>query len=172
MTVGFVMPCHSTPWRSHLIHPGIKAWALTCEPPLSIPLSERAAYLDEADRFYLSPVDFLYQKLGDPPLPPDHEDAHEDWAKDAYWDGEVGYLGAVRWPQYLVFFGQMEGMMRKVLGEGGVYGECWRGWNGIGGWHEDWRRRGGMVVWCLRREEWVGVGENKRGEVGGGREEL
>lgn len=172
MTVGFIMPCHSTPWRSHLIHPGIKAWALTCEPPLSTPPSERAAYLDEADRFYLSPAAFLHEKLGDPPLPADHEDAHAERAQNAHWDGEVGYLGTVGWPQYLVFFGQMEGTMREVVGEEGVYGECWRGWNGVRGWHEDWRRRGGMVVWCLRRGEWVGVGEEHGGKGDGGRGEL
>lgn len=90
------------------------------------------------------------------------------------WDGEVGDSGTVGWPQYLVFFGQLERTMKEVVGEeGGGYGECWRGWNGIGGWHEDWRRMGGMVVWCLRREEWIGVGVEKKGGKGdGGRGEL
>ncbi|KAF3052495.1 glycosylphosphatidylinositol anchor biosynthesis [Didymella keratinophila] len=54
-TVGFLMPCHSTPWRSHLVYPEINAWALTCEPPINIPLSERVTYLDEADEFYINP---------------------------------------------------------------------------------------------------------------------
>lgn len=42
---GFLMPCHSTPWQSHIHRPdlelpniesgyGGKLWALTCEPPL------------------------------------------------------------------------------------------------------------------------------------------
>lgn len=76
-----------------------------------------------------------------------------------------------------MFFGQMEGTMREVLakegeeGEDGAYGECWRGWNGVAGWHEDWRRRGGLVVWCLRRKEWRGLGHIRRAQ-GGGREEL
>ena len=35
-TVGFLMPCHSTPWRSHLVHAGIGAWALGCEPPVDL----------------------------------------------------------------------------------------------------------------------------------------
>ena len=28
-----LMPCHSTPWQSHL-HKDVEAWFLTCEPPL------------------------------------------------------------------------------------------------------------------------------------------
>ena len=37
-TIGFLMPCHSTPWQAYLhrvdlAHPG-KMWALGCEPPL------------------------------------------------------------------------------------------------------------------------------------------
>ncbi|KAK4106753.1 glycosyltransferase family 22 protein [Parathielavia hyrcaniae] len=50
----FLTPCHSTPWRSHLVYPALRARALTCEPPLhTAPGSrEREAYLDEADRFY------------------------------------------------------------------------------------------------------------------------
>ena len=51
MTVGFFMPCHSTPWRTHLIYPSIHPWALTCEPPLTIPPSLHSTYLDEADLF-------------------------------------------------------------------------------------------------------------------------
>jgi len=34
--VGFLMPCHSTPWRSGLFYPELKAWALTCEPPIDV----------------------------------------------------------------------------------------------------------------------------------------
>ncbi|KAL1837393.1 hypothetical protein VTJ49DRAFT_3933 [Mycothermus thermophilus] len=51
----FLTPCHSTPWRSHLVYPSLRARALTCEPPLhtSPGSKERAEYLDEADRFYL-----------------------------------------------------------------------------------------------------------------------
>lgn len=29
-----LMPCHSTPWMSHLHHAGNDSWFLTCEPPL------------------------------------------------------------------------------------------------------------------------------------------
>lgn len=35
-SVGFLMPCHSTPWQSHLHREDLEghAWALGCEPPL------------------------------------------------------------------------------------------------------------------------------------------
>ena len=38
MTIGFLMPCHSTPWQAYLHRPDLaqpgKMWALGCEPPL------------------------------------------------------------------------------------------------------------------------------------------
>lgn len=36
-SVGFLMPCHSTPWQAYLHKPelsGGNLWALSCEPPL------------------------------------------------------------------------------------------------------------------------------------------
>ncbi|EAQ88972.1 hypothetical protein CHGG_05591 [Chaetomium globosum CBS 148.51] len=50
----FLTPCHTTPWRSHLVYPALRARALTCEPPLHTApgTTERDTYLDEADRFY------------------------------------------------------------------------------------------------------------------------
>jgi phosphatidylinositol glycan class B len=36
-SAGFLMPCHSTPWQSHLHRPELEGgylWALGCEPPL------------------------------------------------------------------------------------------------------------------------------------------
>jgi GPI mannosyltransferase 3 len=125
-TVGFLMPCHSTPWRSHLIYPGIKAWALTCEPPIDIPVAYRSQYLDEADRFYMNPSAYMTQHL----VEPDSKDA-------------VGFHRV--WPEYLVFFEQMESFLRGQIPEKG-YKECWRGFNSH--WHDDSRRKGDVVVWC------------------------
>lgn len=55
----FLTPCHTTPWRSHLVYPALRARALTCEPPLHTApgTTARATYLDEADRFYLPTID-------------------------------------------------------------------------------------------------------------------
>lgn len=136
MTVGFLMPCHSTPWRSHLIHPGIQAWALTCEPPLEVPIAERGSYLDEADQFYADPASFLLENMEVLPH---------------YMTNEVTTLqvatGTRAWPEYLVFFEQLEPVMRILL-KGSRYHECWRGFNTH--FHDDSRRKGDVIVWCQR----------------------
>lgn len=54
--------------------------------------------------------------------------------------------GKRKWPLYLVFFEQLEPVMRTYLGQTG-YGECWRGFNSH--FHDDWRRKGDVVVWCM-----------------------
>ena len=123
----FLMPCHSTPWRSHLVHPTLRAWALTCEPPLSMPAGpERAAYRDEADRFYDDPAGFL--------------------------DREVG-RGERPWPpRYVVGFEGIEGVLGAWSEErmGRTLGRRWSGWNSH--WHDDWRRRGRVVVWEFKEQ--------------------
>ena len=162
MTVGFLMPCHSTPWRSHLVHHGIKAWALTCEPPIHLNVTERADYLDEADLFYVDPEAFLANTLGAPPI---HEKrkfswlrwfgnrervkggfGREDMISANAWDGREGRKS---WPEYLVFFEQLEPTMKDVLRDS-AYRNCWQGWNSWG--HDDWRRKGDVIVWCLRKQ--------------------
>ena len=175
MTVGFLMPCHSTPWRSHLVFPSIKAWALGCEPPVNFNSTQRAAYVDEADQFYAYPKAFLIRTLGKPPLP--RKKAAGSWwwplpyltgrsrkfkrgfgreemiEADA-WDGRPGRKA---WPEYLVFFEEKERLLNEVT-IGSAYRECWRGWNSWG--HDDWRRKGDVIVWCLRSQK-----EKKRGWV-------
>lgn len=43
-SVGFLMPCHSTPWMSHLHVPRLadRSWFITCEPPIRFVLSDSA----------------------------------------------------------------------------------------------------------------------------------
>ncbi|KAL8764736.1 MAG: hypothetical protein Q9209_007903 [Squamulea sp. 1 TL-2023] len=176
ITIAFLTPCHSTPWRSHLIHPSLKAWALSCEPPLHLPPSEHSTYFDEADLFYQSPTHWLSLHLGRPPKNINEQKLRLsalETATGVAWDGVSSYLdekGRERekkkvWTGYLVFFGQLEEEMGRVL-RGSGYGVCWRGWNG---WvHEDWRRRGGMVVWCLdegEKRRWREK-EEERGKMG------
>ncbi|KAK0249872.1 glycosylphosphatidylinositol anchor biosynthesis [Friedmanniomyces endolithicus] len=139
VTVGFFMPCHSTPWRSHLVYPEIKAWALTCEPPLDLTVDQRNRYEDEADIFYNDPASWVDDNMESrdsilKAKPGALELRHEDHARRT-------------WPEYLVFFEQLEPIMSGML-EGTVYDECWRGFNTH--WHDDRRRRGDVVVWCMR----------------------
>ncbi|KAG4436254.1 hypothetical protein IFR05_008273 [Cadophora sp. M221] len=120
---GFLMPCHSTPWRSSLIHPGLKAWALGCEPPIYLAphTPERENYRDEADRFYDNPQKFLEEELNTKDRP---------------------------WPRYIVGFEGIEKDL-KTFYEGEMKGfevrERWRTRNSH--WHDDHRRTGDVVVW-------------------------
>lgn len=121
--VGFLMPCHSTPWRSQLVYPGLKAWALGCEPPLHLAAHsvEREQYQDEADKFYDDPVKFLKDEVGKRERP---------------------------WPRYIVGFEGIEGVLKEYYeGEmkGHVVKERWRGFSSQ--WHDDERRKGDIVAW-------------------------
>ena len=141
----FLAPCHSTPWRSHLVHAALRARALACEPPLhTAPGSdERRDYLDEADRFYeavTTPdgdrrwgVDFLHREMW-PLLEP-------------------GYPRGGEVPRYIVGFEGIESMLLRFFDADNGLGKdmgvrltrVWEGWNGL--FNEDWRRRGLLVVW-------------------------
>ncbi|KAI7168121.1 glycosyltransferase family 22 protein [Hortaea werneckii] len=143
ITVGFLMPCHSTPWRSHLVHPEIAAWALTCEPPIDIPPEQRATYLDEADVFYkTSAEDWLRSNMASADtIKRDSLVTSSDTVKDDKLRD---------WPEYLAFFDQLVPTLDNYLA-GTRYTECWRGFNTH--WHDDSRRYGDVVVWCLPTPE-------------------
>ncbi|KAL3475688.1 Alg9-like mannosyltransferase family-domain-containing protein [Aspergillus californicus] len=144
ITAGFLMPCHSTPWRSHLVEPTIHAWALTCEPPVNLAEAEKAAYRDEADQFYDNPVQFLRDNmvggLRHVPRRPSYS------APPNILRQPTQMYTPHEWPDYLVFFAQIEPTLRSSL-RSSSYDECWRTYNTA--WHDDWRRRGDVVVWCL-----------------------
>jgi phosphatidylinositol glycan class B len=131
ITIGFLMPCHSTPWRSHFVHPQIEAWALTCEPPLNMTPQERATYLDEADVFYADPILWLQQNM--------------ETSKGA--SSKVS-ISRRRWPQYLVMFEHLEATVLPLLKEK-AYVEDKRLFNTH--WHDDSRRKGDVVVLALDR---------------------
>lgn len=129
----FLMPCHSTPWRSHLVHPDLHAYALSCEPPLhtSPNTPERDLYRDEADRFYDDPVRFLSDELFAEQKNPD---------------------AGLPTPRYIVGFEGIEPWLQEYLtgtshgrGTGMELSRVWEGWNGL--FNEDWRRAGKMVIW-------------------------
>ncbi|KAF4123162.1 GPI mannosyltransferase 3 [Geosmithia morbida] len=127
----FLMPCHSTPWRSHLVHSSLDAYALSCEPPLhTLPgTAERDSYRDEADRFYDDPVAFLSGELFAP-----------------------GHPHALQLPRYIVGFEGIKPWLDDFIAntpEGMATGmtlrPVWSGFNGL--FNEDWRRAGKMIVW-------------------------
>ncbi|KAK6433339.1 glycosylphosphatidylinositol anchor biosynthesis [Oleoguttula sp. CCFEE 5521] len=137
-TVGFLMPCHSVPWRSYLVYPEIDAWALTCEPPLTLDFEQRMHYLDEADVFYSHPGGWLDDNMAD------RRSVMQSAATRVMAKTDTTLKA---WPEYLVFFEHLEPVMNAVL-EDTRYRECWRGFNTH--WHDDNRRRGDVIVQCLR----------------------
>ena len=141
ISTGFLRPCHSTPWRSHMVYPSINAWALSCEPPVNLNASEKATYVDEADQFYENPTTFLRQNmlggLWHIPRKPSY------LSKPSNRRNPKGYH---EWPDYLVFFAQLEPTLQRLL-KSSAYGECYRIFSTA--WHDDWRRKGDVVVWCL-----------------------
>jgi phosphatidylinositol glycan class B len=159
MTVAFLMPCHSTPWRSHLIHPDIHAWALTCEPPLQLDAASRAAYLDEADVFYADPILWLRSHMSRQPPRSHGIFGLRTPGSNRRRDIELSTGGRREWPDYLVFFEHLESVMHTALQDSG-YQECWRGFNTH--WHDDWRRKGDVVVWCLDKENEEKVEHERR----------
>ncbi|KYK61432.1 mannosyltransferase [Drechmeria coniospora] len=124
----FLMPCHSTPWRSHLVYPGLGAYALTCEPPLHTQpnTAEREEYRDEADRFYDDPIRFLTTELFAPQR-------------------------KMRIPRYIIGFEGVEPWLHEFLDTpaGVALGinmtTVWSASNGL--FSEDWRRAGRVLVW-------------------------
>ncbi|KAJ5927734.1 CAZyme family GT22 [Penicillium verhagenii] len=145
IAVGFLMPCHSTSWRSHMVYPSIHTWALSCEPPIDLDETQKVAYRDEADRFYDDPDQFLRQNMagGLRHLPRRASYLTEPRATTPLPGSSMLY----EWPDYLqvVFFAQLEPTMR----------ECLRTWNDPWNtaWHDHWRRHGHIVVWCLDSAE-------------------
>jgi len=140
----FLTPCHSTPWRSHLIYPSLRARALTCEPPLHTApnTAERATYLDEADRFYRRPdggddgddddaagmygVAFLRDEMWGPQ---EQEQQQEDAGGGSGGDDD-GVVGkgkrrraAGEVPRYIVGFEGVEPVLLAFFGGPGEEGE-------------------------------------------------
>ncbi|PPJ55718.1 hypothetical protein CBER1_08289 [Cercospora berteroae] len=141
VSVGFLMPCHSTPWRSHLVYPEIQAWALTCEPPIHVPIEARDSYLDEADVFYVDPAQWLDENMQD-------RSSISATNESKVSTADVTNDAKRPWPHYLVAFEQLQPTMLQVL-EGSRYKECKRFFNTH--WLDDGRRRGDVIVWCMRR---------------------
>ncbi|GAA5881783.1 hypothetical protein JCM1840_004830 [Sporobolomyces johnsonii] len=196
-TVGFAMPCHSTPWQAFMHAPelevargeegnasgqGGKVWFIGCEPPvLGQPPS---LYLDQTDHFYASPSRYFlarFPPVVDPAFPPSPFPARDPYllppagapatlaARHALESRRFDRAWTHAWPSHLVVFGALleedggdgYATVRELL-EGKGYEVEKRFWNGVGGWHEDARRRGGVVVLG-----WRGEGGGERGAARG-----
>ncbi|KAG1821654.1 glycosyltransferase family 22 protein [Suillus subaureus] len=139
-SVGFLTPCHSTPWQAYLHRPELAApgrmWALGCEPPLG--LQHLSDYKDQADIFFEAPLEYMrthFPSRVDISYPPSPfassvpnvtfmetlqvvEQSSRSW--DLGWRHE--------WPQYIVLFGallQEPGVLDLFRDQG--YEEVWKG---------------------------------------------
>lgn len=131
-SVGFIMPCHSTPWQSYLHRDDIKGiWAITCDPPLHLMQDPLATiklpyYMDESDILYNDISKFM--ELNFPPL---NVSTPQIYRHD--------------WPQLLVFFQHLEEAYAKEYLKDNAYVEETRFFNSLVHW--DSRRKGDVVVY-------------------------
>ncbi|CDO94738.1 unnamed protein product [Kluyveromyces dobzhanskii CBS 2104] len=135
-SIGFIMPCHSTPWQSHFHRNDIKSmWAITCTPPLHIlgdaDASEKLqSYMDESDYLYDDIPKFIYRNF--PPVfrrslrTPGKEYTHE-------------------WPEYLVIFDHLDSEFMNNYLSDSMYIEEARFFNTLAHW--DNRRSGDIIVY-------------------------
>nr|XP_055135189.1 GPI mannosyltransferase 3 isoform X4 [Symphalangus syndactylus] len=66
-SIFIMMPCHSTPYYSH-VHCPLPMRFLQCPPDLT----GKSHYLDEADVFYLNPLNWLHREFNDDASLPTH----------------------------------------------------------------------------------------------------
>ena len=114
--------------------------------------------MDEADEFYKDPSAWLkvYMKdlhgsakrsathvtHGDPGNPSTGSVQSHQSKSDMKLSGSKRRV----WPQYLVFFEQLEPVLKSGFNDG-QYRECRRFFNTH--FHDDGRRKGDVVVWCM-----------------------
>ncbi|KAG7193163.1 glycosylphosphatidylinositol anchor biosynthesis [Scheffersomyces spartinae] len=141
--VGFLTPCHSTPWQSHLHLERMEnqTWFLTCEPPLHLQhgtLELVRNYRDISDQFYDDPVNFLHGRISEKGKTPNKDER----------DNLV-------WPHQLIAFEALDSLLKKELMNPIIsgstqhepqYHECRRFFNSYLHW--DPRRRGDLIVYC------------------------
>lgn len=148
-SLGALMPCHSTPWQSHLHRPdlpfGTHAWFLECPPPP--PGTPAEKHLTEEAEFYADPARFL--RLRFPPTPYPSAKSLASLRR---------FVPALRpWPSHLLVFGALvadaPGVRALLVERGYKEDERWareRPWNGWDWAQDDGRRKGGVEVWVLR----------------------
>ncbi|ODV97291.1 hypothetical protein PACTADRAFT_40242 [Pachysolen tannophilus NRRL Y-2460] len=140
-SIGFLMPCHSTPYYSYLNvgnTSDIDIWSLTCEPPLDIEKSsDLATYKDESDWFYHNPMLFLKRNFPNEVVYDNDNDNDND--KMAIYKHD--------WPNFLVIFEDLEKEIIDYLQKNG-YEEINRLFNTRAHW--DSRRRGDVILYAKR----------------------
>ncbi|KAI8873280.1 hypothetical protein GQ42DRAFT_160655, partial [Ramicandelaber brevisporus] len=121
--VGFLMPCHSTPFHSHVHRKDVEMWFLGCEPPLHG--KDHPTFTEESDDFTEKPQEFVQKRA-------------------ATW-----YINKIKmgrpFPSHLVVFDNVVPKIMPVLIDHG-YRQCARFFNTH--FHPEPRRSGDVVVLC------------------------
>ncbi|KAI8828672.1 Alg9-like mannosyltransferase family-domain-containing protein [Chytriomyces cf. hyalinus JEL632] len=151
----FLMPCHSTPFHSHVHKKDVEMRFLTCEPPLD-PAIDKSAYLDEADIFYADPKAFIETYFA--PFKETRYVANRTDLKKTQTDvlfnvpGQSSYqIQQFVWPSRVVIFAALlDTLGREYFIERG-YSQCARFFNSH--FHDDSRRLGDVVVYCVQEEQ-------------------
>ncbi|GAV51744.1 hypothetical protein ZYGR_0AF02150 [Zygosaccharomyces rouxii] len=133
-SIGFIMPCHSTPWQSHLHRNDINSlWAITCDPPLHLMDDPDAStklpyYMDESDLLYDGILGFMERNFPLLNVEPSQQHTHQH-----------------EWPQLLIFFQHLENVYVKEYLKDNAYVEETRFFNSLVHW--DSRRSGDVIVY-------------------------
>lgn len=154
--LGFLMPCHSTPWATHLHVKELvdRSWFIQCPPPPSpsqmTPAQQMTAYWDQSDFFYHDPIKYLVDRFPYN-VDTDYPNAPGPQVADAVNAWDQGWHHS--WPSHLVVFESLlrEGSrkvghnrtLKNLLSLKG-YREVRRYYNTPK--HEDPRRDGDIVV--------------------------
>jgi len=157
--LGFLMPCHSTPWATHLHDKELveRSWFIQCPPPPArsemTQREKETEYWDQSDFFYHDPIKYLVERM--PYNVDTRYPASPELGEGAERGGENVWDKGWRhsWPSHLVVFDALlkEGTrkvghtrtLKNLLSLKG-YREVGRYWNTVK--HEDARREGDVVV--------------------------
>ncbi|KAI8811203.1 Alg9-like mannosyltransferase family-domain-containing protein [Cladochytrium replicatum] len=148
----FLMPCHSTPYYSH-IHRNIPMRFLSCEPPLGV--DDRSKYLDESDIFYNDPISFIQTYFDGASLRTMNERRSSDSEPLLTVPGQTYSIRRCRWPSHVVLFDALLPRVEDLRlfrtstnDQPGsfVYTECARFFNSH--FHDDSRRMGDVIIFC------------------------
>ena len=140
----FLMPCHSTPFYSH-VHHNVPMRFISCEPPLDI--KNRKTYHDETDLLYSNATQFveLYfdKQVGNKTI----GGPVDDVSQFVSVSGQSYQIRRYQWASHIVMFDnpKLFPVIKTIL-DGSDYHECCRFFNSH--FHDDSKRRGDVVVYC------------------------
>ncbi|CAG8454931.1 2895_t:CDS:2 [Ambispora gerdemannii] len=134
--IGFLMPCHSTPFYSNM-HQNVTMWFLTCEPPMSATTDTNELLLDEADIFYTDPQQYLTGRFEPLTI---KQKSNNDISESINTNPS-----REKWPSHLVIFQALLKDLEPFIDKA-QYRQCAKFFNSH--FHDDWRRRGDVIVLC------------------------